>query len=111
MTDLGVSTTDSDRPKTHAAMRSYVGEAKNKSWSLRERMRLLGILKLQPVKSGGEGSAGVRGTGVGLAGPGLLLRGSSFGILSLRLGMPEVSGGKDAGWAGDSDAMARFCVM
>lgn len=31
ITDLGVSTTDSDRPKIHAAMRLYVGEARNKS--------------------------------------------------------------------------------
>lgn len=25
--------------------------------------------------------------------------------------MPEANGGKEAGWAGDCDAMARLCVM
>lgn len=48
-------------------------------------------MKVQSEVLGGEGRAGVSGTGVGLSGSGRRRRGSSFGILSLRFGMADAA--------------------
>lgn len=64
-------------------------------------MRRVGILYVQPVVSGGDGRAGVSGTGIELAGGDRRRRGSSLGSRSLRFGIDGAavpdSGADDAG--------------
>lgn len=55
----------------------------------------MGTLYVQFVTSGGLGSEGVSGTGVGLEGPFRRFRGSSLGIRVLRFGI-SVADGADA---------------
>ncbi len=76
----------------------------------------MGIWKLHSVEEeddgcGGEGKAGVAGMGVGFAGPGRRLRGSSFGIRSLRLGMEDAFCCVADDEAGGLVAMCGICMM
>ena len=79
-----MSVTASERPNTHARISLYVGDERNSSWSFFERIRLDGIWKVSEFVSGGGGSSGVSGRGVGFVRSLGRLRGSSLGSRSFK---------------------------
>jgi hypothetical protein len=88
-------------------IRVCVGDARNVSWSFFDRILFLGIIYVQLDVSGGEGRAGVSGTGVGLPVSDRRRRGSSLGILFLRLG---IAGAASLSGAGDVDGFGDAMI-
>lgn len=86
--EIGVSITESVRPKTKARRSLYVGDARKISWSLGERIRLVGFLKVMADRSGDVGRVGVSGTGSGFEEGAARRRGWSLGSRSRRSGIP-----------------------
>lgn len=84
---MGMSMTESVRPKTKARRSLQVGDARKISWSLGERIRRVGFLKVIVERSGGEGRFGVSGTGRGFEEGADRRRGCSFGNRSRRSGI------------------------
>lgn len=61
--EMGVLWTESERPKTNATRRVYVGEERKRSWSRGESILRIGTVKCMLSSAGGEGSGGVAGAG------------------------------------------------
>lgn len=69
-----------------------MGDERNKSWSLRDRILLEGTWNVRVDNSGGGGRAGVSGVGTGAEGAARRRLGSNLGSRSLRLGIVEGGG-------------------
>ncbi len=111
--EMGLSRTDSERPKMNERMRLYVGEDRKSWWSLGERILRVGMVKVRVAGSGGGGASGVSGTGTGFAGSAFFRRPSSFGMRSFRFGMPRLAPGGGGGevWLAPSGTVSDVDAM
>lgn len=80
--DIFLLAHDSDIEKIKEVISKYDGDARKRSRSTLERIRLEGWMGLSNEISGGAGNSGVSGSGRGFSGAGCGFRGVSEGSLS-----------------------------